>query len=136
MLVSPGCVDNLMCPTCNKSCCNSTNNYSLSVDIPDIFTQEPAAEGATVEDAAIATALDNGAIASNKLTDLLQTYFESEELDSDNMWNCPTCNVKVQASKSQQLESFPNKLMIQLKRFRFDPVCFIFNFAPLLSAIN
>lgn len=66
--------------------------------------------------------LETVGVSTSKLTDLLQQYFEPEELDSDNMWTCTECNNKVQATKSQAFESFPNKLMIQLKRFRFDPV--------------
>lgn len=112
--------DSLVCPTCAVAQCNSSTTYTINVDIPD---GSNASAGLTAEsEPKDDTVLDNNGNSFSKLTDLLQSFFEPEELDADNKWKCEKCDAKVQATKSQVMETFPEKLMIQLKRFRFDPV--------------
>ena len=108
--------DCLVCPTCTNAQSNASSCYTISVDIPD---QTNTVADTEPKDDAV---LDNNGHTFSKLTELLQSYYEPEELDADNKWNCEKCDAKVQATKSQVMETFPNKLMIQLKRFRFDPV--------------
>lgn len=76
----------------------------MSVDIPDA-----ASSGGSEES------------GGHKLVDLFQSFLEPEELDADNKWSCSKCSENVQAMKSASLESAPRKLVVQLKRFRFDP---------------
>jgi hypothetical protein len=89
-----------VCPSCSNVYSSSTANPSLSLDIPDSGGEDAG---------------------GHKLADLIQSYLEPEELDSDNKWVCSKCSEKVQAMKSVSVQSFPNKLVVQLKRFRFDP---------------
>lgn len=55
------------------------------------------------------------------LDDIIRQSVVPEILDADNMWECSGCNTKVQASKLQKYKELPSRLMIHLKRFRFDP---------------
>lgn len=57
------------------------------------------------------------------LTDLLKFHMKSEELDADNMWECSGCSLKVQALKKLEYIAMPQRLMIHLKRFRYNTVC-------------
>jgi ubiquitin C-terminal hydrolase len=45
-----------------------------------------------------------------------------EVLDVDNKWECGGCSAKVQASKFQEYSALPERLVLHLKRFRFDAV--------------
>lgn len=111
-----------------------TTNYSLSIDVPDVGAVAGSVDTTTGESAASGTVSGTStplgsefgsAAPSTKLTELISRCFEPEELDSNNMWACDACEKKVQGLKSQQIETYPQQLMIQLKRFRFDPVsCF------------
>jgi hypothetical protein len=55
------------------------------------------------------------------LEDIIRNSVIPETLDADNMWECSGCKTKVQAVKSQKYKELPNRLMVHLKRFRFDP---------------
>lgn len=107
-------VDSILCPSCSNVHSTTTDSSSLSIDIPD----PNSASASETEGTAAATGSGGG---EHKLVELLQSYFQPEELDADNKWGCSKCGEKVQAVKSVSLETAPKKLVIQLKRFRFDP---------------
>lgn len=101
--------DVLECPACNnKRECGSTF-LNLSLDLPDNLESHEAAES----------------ISSIKkcvyLEDILRSYVTPEILDVDNKWECSSCSQRVQATKSQIFDQLPARLLVHLKRFRFDP---------------
>lgn len=53
---------------------------------------------------------------------LFHKLLATETLDEDNKWFCESCKDKVIASKFSEFKSLPPALVIQLKRFRYDPV--------------
>jgi ubiquitin C-terminal hydrolase len=53
---------------------------------------------------------------------LFHKLLATETLDEDNKWFCESCKEKVIASKFSEFKSLPPALVIQLKRFRYDPV--------------
>ena len=71
---------------------------------------------------------------------LFHKLLATETLDEDNKWFCESCKEKVIASKFSEFKSLPPALVIQLKRFRYDPVsirnCYCCNVDILLSLIK
>lgn len=54
----------------------------------------------------------------------LDDYLSVEELQGDNQYFCETCNGRVDATRSIKLQTLPNVLNLQLKRYDFLPkVC-------------
>ena len=56
---------------------------------------------------------------------MLRKLLVRETLDGENKWFCEKCNEKVAAAKFITFQSLAPALVIQLKRFRYDPVSFI-----------
>eukprot|EP00415_Alexandrium_ostenfeldii_P000250 UN0250 len=54
-----------------------------------------------------------------QLEDAIRHFCREEVLDSDNLWECPTCSHRVLAHKKLDLWKLPPLLMIQLKRFEW-----------------
>lgn len=100
--------DVLKCPKCDH-CKESCSPYlSLSLDLPDAYEKHVAEEDVSKRNC---TSLQN----------ILQTYIKPEVLDEDNKWECGGCSEKVCATKAQNIERLPSRLLVHLKRFRFDP---------------
>lgn len=68
-----------------------------------------------------------------KLEDCIQAFHESEILDEENPWFCPSCDCNQRANKTLTIWRPPETLMVYLKRFIFhdmmpvkvdDPVTF------------
>lgn len=53
------------------------------------------------------------------LIDCIKAFHESEILDSDNPWYCPSCNSNQRANKTLSIWKSPKTLMVYLKRFLF-----------------
>jgi ubiquitin C-terminal hydrolase len=53
------------------------------------------------------------------LDDCMKAFNESETLDDDNPWFCPSCDCNQRAKKSLSIWRSPNTLMVYLKRFVF-----------------
>ncbi|OHT15463.1 Clan CA, family C19, ubiquitin hydrolase-like cysteine peptidase [Tritrichomonas foetus] len=51
------------------------------------------------------------------LEECLKQFNQEDELDANNLWNCPECHHKVRAKKKIWVNSAPNILIIHLKRF-------------------
>jgi len=80
-----------------------------------------------------------------KLTDCIKAFSESEILDDDNPWFCPSCCSNQRAQKSLSIWRTPDTLMVYLKRFIFhdlmsikvdDPVSFQLDDFDLSPYIN
>eukprot|EP01060_Flectonema_neradi_P035913 TRINITY_DN6729_c0_g1_i1.p1 TRINITY_DN6729_c0_g1~~TRINITY_DN6729_c0_g1_i1.p1 ORF type:complete len:714 (+),score=72.36 TRINITY_DN6729_c0_g1_i1:53-2194(+) len=56
---------------------------------------------------------------SKTLTSCLEEYTSSEQLGPGDKWNCPKCNLKVQAWKDTKISESPEYLVIQLSRFLY-----------------
>lgn len=56
----------------------------------------------------------------NNLSECLENYMKSEQLDETNMWKCDSCNKLNKGIKKINLWSSPKILTITLKRFRYD----------------
>jgi ubiquitin C-terminal hydrolase len=106
----------LQCPECNHQANSLSTFLTLSLDLPDVL--ENASESVTDKSNII------------KLEDIMKAYVKPEILDDDNKWTCSGCSNKVKASKSQMIEQLPSRLLLHMKRFRFDPVncVYIINF--------
>jgi ubiquitin C-terminal hydrolase len=52
-----------------------------------------------------------------QLSTCLDLYISPEILGTDNLWDCPSCKKRQQASKKVDIWSLPPVLMICLKRF-------------------
>jgi hypothetical protein len=59
------------------------------------------------------------------LPDLLRDLVKTEILDDNNKWTCGSCGEQVCASKKRIFKGLTSSLVVQLKRFRFDPVSLI-----------
>lgn len=53
------------------------------------------------------------------LIDCIREFHESEILDSDNPWYCPSCCSNQRANKTLSIWKSPKTLMVYLKRFLF-----------------
>lgn len=53
------------------------------------------------------------------LIDCIKAFHESEILDSDNPWYCPSCCSNQRANKTLSIWKSPKTLMVYLKRFLF-----------------
>ena len=100
----------MQCSNCNFEKVNEATFRSIAVDIPDVLEGETA-EGAAAE--------------SFSIVNLLSDVLKPETLDDQNKWECSSCGQKVCATKRHGFKSVPDSLVVQLKRFRFDPVSFI-----------
>lgn len=54
------------------------------------------------------------------INDLIASYFDASQLDSKNKWKCGNCDNKSCAYHKIKLESLPNVVILQLKRFFVD----------------
>lgn len=102
-------VDITTCPDCGYQVSSATPFLNLSVDVPDMLENK---------------SLDANKDVAISLEKLLEMSMRPEILDVDNMWECGGCAKKVQAVISKEYKSLPDRAVIQLKRFRFDPVKF------------
>lgn len=119
-------VDSLSCPTCSFQSSSSSPFINISIDIPDTMEIVNNNIDTVVVDGA--DPVPDAQAARFPLQDLLQQSLQPEELDCDNVWECGKCAAKVQALKAISYESpLPKRLMVQLKRFRFDPVGVFFS---------
>ena len=82
---------------------------NISLDMPE-RTSATLATGVTTED------------DCSDIRPLFQKLLATETLDEDNKWFCESCKEKVIASKFSDFKSLPPVLVVQLKRFRYDPV--------------
>ena len=101
--------DTLSCSVCSFKKEEPSTFLNISLDIPDNLEQT---DGSAV-----------GAVPVTTVTfdELLKKHLAAEVLDDDNMWECGGCQAKVKASKQLQYSTLPSLLVVQLKRFRFDP---------------
>jgi ubiquitin C-terminal hydrolase len=83
----------------------------LSVDIPD-----------KIPNGKFVAPYEAQKIESHDVRSLIQRQLEAELLDEENKWHCSQCDDKVKALKFCQFSSLPPILVVQLKRFRYDPV--------------
>jgi len=56
-------------------------------------------------------------VANCSLQDCLRWYCETEQLEGDNQWYCPTCKEHRDATKELSLWKMPHILIVHLKRF-------------------
>ena len=54
-----------------------------------------------------------------KLEDCIEAFHQSELLDDENPWHCPSCRSNQRAHKSLSIWRSPPTLMVYLKRFVF-----------------
>lgn len=103
-------IETLFCPSCSKQQDTKSTFINLSIDLPD-----------NVESLTDLTS-NSQSNSSINLLELFKLHLEQEELDDDNKWHCDGCSQLVNAKKAQSYEKLPERLVVHLKRFRFDPV--------------
>lgn len=71
-------------------------------------------------DLSLAIRSESGRTAYNSLEKALEAFIRPETLTGSNQYYCSICNRKTDAIKGLRFQSFPQILMIQLKRFDLD----------------
>ena len=108
-------IDTLMCPECGYRKESINPALSLSLDL----TENIPCDQSVV-----------------KLNSMIRNFSAPEVLDESNRWNCSNCSKLVCATKSATIERLPDRLLLHLKRFRFNQVTVEFRLFQTLNVIT
>ncbi|XP_064481612.1 ubiquitin carboxyl-terminal hydrolase 35-like [Ornithodoros turicata] len=115
------------CLGCNSQSVNKENITDLHLAFPE---GSAGGEGKNYHTRSAAKSeqmkMENGDGSDDESTkplslkNLLENYFEPENMEGDNRYQCDMCNALMDARRSVELDSAPDHLILTLMRFSYD----------------